>query len=132
LGVFIINIVFPIKFLALLLFRSGVVECGRRPTDPNTLAALAAAEQRRQQLHSTREDRRAGLGEDPRPALGTALGATVSVWLCHSAGTGSSSPARGGGFEQPYGAQAFKGAVQKDCNPPELLAHDTQRCTQTV
>ena len=131
-GVFIINIVFPIKFLALLLFRSGVVECGRRPTDPNTLAALAAAEQRRQQLHSTREDRRAGLGEDPRPALGTALGATVSVWLCHSAGTGSSSPARGGGFEQPYGAQAFKGAVQKDCNPPELLAHDTQRCTQTV
>ena len=56
-GVFIINIVFPIKFLALLLFRSGVVECGRRPTDPNTLAALAAAEQRRQQLHSTREDR---------------------------------------------------------------------------
>ena len=35
------------------------VECGRRPTNPNTLAALAAAEQRRQQLHSTREDRRA-------------------------------------------------------------------------
>ena len=47
---------FPI-FLALLL--SGVVECGRRPTDPNTLTALAAAEQRRQQLHSTREDRQA-------------------------------------------------------------------------
>jgi len=65
---------FPIIFLALLLlFRSGVVECGRRPTDPNSLAALAAAEQRRQQLHSTREDRRVGPGEDPRPALGTAL-----------------------------------------------------------
>jgi len=40
-------------------FCSGVVECGRRPTDPITLAALAAAEQRRQQLHSTREDRQA-------------------------------------------------------------------------
>ena len=39
---------FPIEFLALLLlYRSGVVECGRRPTDLNTLAALAAAEQRR-------------------------------------------------------------------------------------
>jgi hypothetical protein len=37
---------FAIIFLALLL-SSGVVECGRRPTDPNTLAALAAAEQRR-------------------------------------------------------------------------------------
>ena len=46
--------IFPIIFLALLV----VVKCGRRPTDPkNTLAALAAAEQRRQQLHSTREDR---------------------------------------------------------------------------
>ena len=124
---------FPIKFLALLLpFRSGVVEYGRRPTDPNKLAALAAAEQRRQQLHSTREDRRAGPGEDPRPALGTAHGATVSAWHCHSAGTGSSSPARGGGFEQPCGAQAFRGAVQQDCIPPELLAHDTKRCTQTV
>ena len=84
---------FPIKLLALLLlFRSVVVECGRRLTDPNTLATLAAAEQRRQQLHSTWEDRRAGPGEDPRPALGTALGATVSAWQCHSAGTGSSSP----------------------------------------
>ena len=48
---------FPILFLALLL--SGVIACGRRPTDPNTLTALAAAEQRRQQLHSTREDRQA-------------------------------------------------------------------------
>ena len=124
---------FPIKLLALLLlFRSVVVECGRRLTDPNTLATLAAAEQRRQQLHSTWEDRRAGPGEDPRPALGTALGASVSAWHCHSAGTGSSSPAIGGGFKQPYGAQAFKGAVQKDCNPPDLLAHDTQRCTQAV
>ena len=121
---------FPIIFLALLL-SCGVAECGRRPIDPNTLAALAAAEQIWQQLHSTREGRRAGPGEDPRPALGTALGATVSAWHCHSAGTGSSSPARGGGFEQPYGSQAFR-AVQKDCNPPELLAHDTQWCTQTV
>jgi len=73
---------FPIIFLSLLL-SSGVVECGRRPIDPNTLAALAAAEQRRQQLHSTREDRRA----------------------------------------KAYGAQAFRGAVQMDCSPPELLAH---------
>ena len=56
---------FPIIFLALLL-SSGVVECGRRPTDPNTLAALAAAEQRRQQLHSTREDRRARARERTR------------------------------------------------------------------
>jgi len=71
---------FPIIFLALL---SGIVECGRRPTDANTLAALAAAEQKRQQLHSTREDRRA----------------------------------------RAYGAQAFSGAVQMDCSPPELLAH---------
>jgi hypothetical protein len=101
---------FPIILLALLL-SSGVVECGRRPTDPNTLAALAAAEQRRQHLDSTREGRRAGPGEDPRPALGTALEATVSAWHCHSAGTGSSSPARGSCFEQPYGAQAFRGAV---------------------
>ena len=54
---------FPI-FLALLL--SGVVECGRRPTDPNTLTALAAAEQRRQQLHSTREDRQARARERTR------------------------------------------------------------------
>ena len=100
---------FPIIFLALLL--SGVVECGRRLTDPNTLTALAAAEQRRQHLDSTREGRRAGPGEDPRPALGTALEATVSAWHCHSAGTGSSSPARVGGFEQPYGAQAFRGAI---------------------
>ena len=122
---------FSIIFLALLL-SSGVVECGRRPTNPNTLAALAAAEQRLQQLDSTWEGRRAGPGEDPRPVLGTALGATVSAWHCHSAGTGSSSPARGGGFEQPCGAQAFRGAVQQDCIPPELLAHDTKRCTQTV
>ena len=56
---------FPIIFLALLL-SSGVVECGRRPTDPNTLAAPAAAEQRRQQLHSTREDRRARARERTR------------------------------------------------------------------
>ena len=54
------------------------------------------------------------LGEDPRPALGTA---TVSAWQCHSAGTGSSSSARGGGFEQPYGAQAFRGA-EKGLQPP--------------
>jgi len=54
---------FPIIFLALLV----VVKCGRRPTDPkNTLAALAAAEQRRQQLHSTREDRRARARERTR------------------------------------------------------------------
>jgi len=122
---------FPIKFLALLLlFRSGVVECGRRPTDPNTLPALAAAETAAASQHSGGQASRPGRG--PMPALGTALGATVSAWHCHSAGTGSSSPARGGGFEQPYGAQAFRGAVQKECNPPELLAHDTQRCTQTV
>jgi hypothetical protein len=68
-----------------------------------------------------------GPGEDPHPALGTALGATVSAWQCHSAGTGSSSPDRVGGFEQPYGAQAFRGAVQKDCTP-ELLAHMTHSC----
>ena len=42
------------------------VECGRRPTVSNTLAALAAAEQRRQQLHSTREDRRARARERTR------------------------------------------------------------------
>ena len=41
-----------------------------------------------------------------RTTLGTALGATVSAWQCHSADTGSSSPVRGGS-EQPYGAQAF-------------------------
>jgi len=56
---------FPIILLALLL-SSGVIECGRRPTDPHTLAALAAAEQRRQQLHSTREDRRARARERTR------------------------------------------------------------------
>jgi len=69
-----------------------------------------------------------GPGEDPRPALGTALEATVSAWQCHSAGTGSSGPVRGGGSEHPYGAQAFKGAVQKDCSPPELLAHIIHSC----
>ena len=56
---------FPIILLALLL-SSGVIECGRRPTDPHTLAALAAAEQRRQQLHSTQEDRRARARERTR------------------------------------------------------------------
>ena len=88
------------------------------------LAALVAATASQQSGGQASE----GPGEDPRPALGTALGATVSAWQCHSAGTGSSSPARGGGFEQPYGAQAFRGAVQKDCSPPELLAHMTHSC----
>ena len=54
---------FPIIFLALL---SGIVECGRRPTDANTLAALAAAEQRRQQLRLTQEDRQARARERTR------------------------------------------------------------------
>jgi len=95
-----------IIFLALRL-SSGVIECGRRPTDPNTLAGFAAAEQRETAAASQRSGGQAseGPGEDPRPALGTALGATVSAWQWHSAGTGSSSPSRGGGFEQPYGAQ---------------------------
>jgi len=53
---------FPIIFLALLL-SSGVVEW---PTDPNMLTALAAAEQRRQQLHSTREYRQARAREKTR------------------------------------------------------------------
>ena len=65
------------------------------------LAALVAATASQQSGGQASE----GPGEDPRPALGTALGATVSAWHCHSAGTGSSSPARGGGFEQLYGAQ---------------------------
>jgi hypothetical protein len=56
---------FPIIFFPLVL-SSGVIECGRRPTDPNTQAALAAAEQRRQQLHSTREDRLARARERTR------------------------------------------------------------------
>ena len=49
------------------------------------------------------------------------------VRQCHSAGTGSSSPDRVGDFEQPYGAQALREAVQKDCIP-EFLAHVTQSC----
>jgi len=56
---------FPIIFLALLL-SSGVIKCGRRPTHPHTLAALAAAEKGRQQLHSTWGDRRAKAGERTR------------------------------------------------------------------
>eukprot|EP00983_Pelagomonas_calceolata_P069607 1150433-Pelagomonas_calceolata.AAC.3 len=35
------------------------VECGRRPTDAGRLQAIAAAEQKRQHLNSTRVDRRA-------------------------------------------------------------------------
>ena len=116
---------FPIIFLALFL-SSGVIECGRGPTNPNTPSALAAAEQRRQQA-SQHLGGQASKGEDLHPALGTALGATVSAWQCHSAGTGSSSPDRVGGFEHPYGVQAFRGAVQKDCTP-ELLAHMTHSC----
>jgi hypothetical protein len=71
-----------------------------------TLAALAAAGQRWQQLHSTMEDRRARARE--RTCV-QHLAQHVEQHLSlagHSAGTGSSSPARGGGFEQPYGAQA--------------------------
>jgi len=54
-----------IFFTYILALLSGVVQCGRRLTDLNTLAALAAAEQRRQQLHSTREDRRARARRGP-------------------------------------------------------------------
>jgi len=62
LGIYHIFRMFPIIFLALLL-SSGVVEW---PTDPNMLTALAAAEQRRQQLHSTREYRQARAREKTR------------------------------------------------------------------
>ena len=111
----------------------------RRPTDPNTLAALAAAEQRRQQLHSTREDRQARAWERTR-VQHSAQHSRATVWQCHSAGTGSSSPARGGGFEQPYGAQvicsctghtasdtgmakARAGGCRGGAAPPELPTH---------
>jgi len=83
-----------------------VVHHQGRPIPCSSRAETAAASQ-----HSGGQASE-GPGEDPRPALGTALGATVSAWQCHSAGTGSSSPARGGGFEQPYGAQAFRGAEE--------------------
>ena len=85
------------------------------------LALLLRAEKAAASQHSGGQASEGRPGEDPRPALDTALGATVS------AGTGSSSPDRVGGFEQPYGAQAFRGAVQKDCTP-ELLAHMTHSC----
>ena len=77
------------------------------------LAALVAATASQQSGGQASE----GPGEDPRPALGTELGGTVSAWQCHSAGTRSSSSARGGGFEQPYGAQAFRGA-EEGLQPP--------------
>jgi hypothetical protein len=97
------------------------VECGRRPTDPASSACSSRAETAAASQH-TGGQASEGPGEDLRPELGTALGTTVSAWQCHSAGTGSSSPVRGGGSEQPYGA------VQKDCSPPELLAHMTHSC----
>ena len=115
---------FPI-FLALLL--SGVVECGRRPTDPNTLTALAAAEQRRQQLHSTREDRQARARKRTRVQH-------LAQHLEQQSQPGNATnrhreqQPRVGGYEQLYGAQAFRGAVQKDCSLPELLAHMTHSC----
>jgi len=84
----------------------SVVHHQGRPIPCSSKAETAAASQ-----HSGGQASE-GPGEDPRPALGTALGATVSAWQCHSAGTGSSNPARGGGFEQPYGAQAFRGAEE--------------------
>eukprot|EP00983_Pelagomonas_calceolata_P006635 217864-Pelagomonas_calceolata.AAC.2 len=47
--------------LLLLFILSGasVVECGRRRTDAGRLQAIAAAEQKRQHLDSTRDERRA-------------------------------------------------------------------------
>ena len=112
----------PIIFLALLL-SSGVVECGRRPTDPNTLAALAAAEQRRQQLHSTREDRRARARERTR--------------VQHLAQNLEEQSQPGNATQQAQEAAAQPEVValnnrmelrrseeqRKDCSHPELLAH---------
>ena len=82
-----------------------------RPIPCSSRAETAAASQ-----HSGGQASE-GPREEPRPALGTALGATVSPWQCPLAGTGSSSSARGGGFEQPYGAQAFGGA-EEGLQPP--------------
>ena len=84
------------------------------------LAALAVAEQRETAAASQHSGGQASEGprEDPRPVLGTALGATVSAWQWHSAGTGSSSPARGAGFEQPYGAQAQERGGAADAQTP--------------
>ena len=92
--------------------RSGVVECGRKLTDPNTLAALAAAEQRRQQLHSTREDRRARARK------------RNAALHCNAA-------LHAGCKDQNGSLNGCTGAVQKKCSPPEMLAaHDTQLLTR--
>ena len=76
---------FPIISLALLLFRSGVVEAVQGRPIPTRWQA--AAEQRETAAASQHSGGQAseGPGEDPRPALGTALGVTVSAWQWHSA-----------------------------------------------
>jgi len=65
---------FPITFLALLL--SGVVECGRRPTDPNASSACSSRAEMAAASQHYGGQASEGPGEDLRPALGTARGAT--------------------------------------------------------
>jgi len=68
------------RMFPIILSPSAVVSLSsRRPTDPNTLAALAAAEQRRQQLHSTREDRQARAWERTR-VQHSAQHSRATVW----------------------------------------------------
>ena len=106
-----------IFFTYILALLSGVVQCGRRLTDLNTLAALAAAEQRRQQLHSTREDRRARALERTRVqhlAQHFEQQSQPGIAKQHAPADQRRQQlhsTREDRRAQAYGAQAFRGAV---------------------
>ena len=88
------------------------------------LAALAAAEQRRQQLHSTQEDRRARARERTRVQyLAQHLEQQSQPGNATQQAQEAAVQSEVVALNNLYGAQALRGAVQKDCSPPELLAH---------
>jgi len=88
-------------YLDILSPSSAVVsfKCGRRPTDPITLTLL------QQQSRNSSSFTALGRTGERGPAQEAAAQPELVV------------------LKNKYGAQAFSGAVQKDCSPPELLAH---------